>query len=190
MTTTPEEDTEYNQFVERYSKLSQTNVQQYANIILEDDETSSKTATKATEAEIKNEIELLLGNTKEWAHSEETAIFQNNMAKYVFRKSYLKFARKRLGNKTKESAVLPPVYLSVDPIPEKIQKEGFYCYITMLEKQMVTTLKCDCQVTAETIAEKFIQKADRNFKNIKKEDWIFKAKGTRGITLRRSNLAC
>lgn len=77
-------------------------------------------------------------------------------------------------------AHLPAVYLCDDPLPEKIIKDGFICYISVLDKQLKTALKCDSSVTVADFASKFVGKmSDRNMLKVKKEDYIFKAKGAR-----------
>lgn len=68
------EDKYYNELVAKLEKIRRVNVKEYANIVTEDEEVSRKVALKATEQEIKQEIELLLGTTKEWSSENAEVI--------------------------------------------------------------------------------------------------------------------
>jgi len=75
----------YNAAVARLEKKGIANVNTYANILTEDDETSRKFAQNASVAEIKRETELIIGPAKEWSCEKSEALsFRDSMNRCVF----------------------------------------------------------------------------------------------------------
>jgi hypothetical protein len=87
----PEKDADQDESQEAYNdalkKLEKrtTNVDDYAEIMQEDDDTSRLAAHAATEEEIDKEIQRLCGPKKEWCREEEEAVhFRSGIKAYVY----------------------------------------------------------------------------------------------------------
>lgn len=110
-----------------------------------------------------------MGSSKEWcSEGEEAQFFKKNIliARYV--------------DTTAAMQVLPPVYVSDDPLPTE-NKSGFVCAVNLVAKNfnMSKAIKCEAHWTADEFADQFIQKMNvaHDFQKTK-EEWFFKAKGS------------
>lgn len=75
--------------------------------------------------------------------------------------------------------LLPPVYLSDDPLPESDLNKTLICKIHLTSMDMKKSVPLDPLATAEDFSEMFLKKMNvaHNF-NRNKDEWIFKATGT------------
>jgi hypothetical protein len=167
-----QEESMYNNAVARLAKKT-GNVDDYSDIIQEDDDTSRAAAHTATEKEIDSEIQRLLGPIKEWSRDdEEVSCFRVAMKTCKSMTQNTSFERKDL---------LPPVYLTSDP-PLMTNKgdDGFFCRVNLVgTTSMQKTIKCRYDQSADDFADEFaLRIAKSHNMNRDKENWVFKATGT------------
>jgi len=123
------------------------NMALYDSIIQEDDETSGKLARNANILQINNEIEVLLGcNRREWCNSSgsgendaedasEASKFRTNMA--LAKHSSMANSDDANDAAKAQEGALPPVYVSDEAAPADTLKNGFFCTVNVLKKNMV-----------------------------------------------------
>ncbi|KAG2389032.1 hypothetical protein C9374_014432 [Naegleria lovaniensis] len=172
-----EQDQEYVEAVKRLEKVKvpARDDEHWRKILEEDDETSKRLANSSTQEEIRKEIEIILGPSKDWSsNSEEVQTFRETVKKIQY------FEKSERKSEDRE-AFLPPVFLSVEPInPNELNKKiliNVNC--TLHGNKAAKTVECDYNTSADDFAELFLNKLNTaHQQKRKKEDWVFKAAGT------------
>ncbi|KAL0485481.1 phosphatidylinositol 3-kinase, partial [Acrasis kona] len=168
---------EYEKFL---SKAVYDNVDDYIDIIQEDDDQSRLAANNATEQDLDREIKVLLGPKKHWCRESKEA---ND-----FVASMKAVRRIEATDVLERKDLLPPVYLTSDPPLSVSADDGFYCRVNLISNtskdnassaNMQKTVKCNYNLSADEFADEFAQKIQKSHNmNRERENWVFKATGS------------
>jgi hypothetical protein len=163
------EDAEYLAAVQRMEQ-HKANLDEYSSVLQEDDETSKRLAHESSEEEKRKETTTLIGKTRIWSsENAEVVNFREKMA------AIRTFGEQKTSIERQD--LLPPVFITSEPLPNALNKK-FLCKVNLVSKEMVKTLDCTPDLSADDFADLFNSKFNNAHKsNHSKEDWVFKAQG-------------
>lgn len=159
----------YEAVVKKLEQKGLKSVEAYKNILTSSDDDNNKSATEEI---IQKEVDLLIGEAKEWSTGTfEVKQFRENIKK-------IKSGRTKI-TETKEKK-LPPSYTASGPVPSEMATKPFICKVILRTKTstMTKALVCDTKASASEFATIALNKIEQSIGLTKSvDDWVFKATG-------------